>query len=63
VTKDNPQNHMAMEANAAMALPNFAPSAVCRITIAAGTGLPWASLVASTSGIERIASVSVISNR
>src|SRR5581483_3838763 len=40
VIQESPQNHIAMEARAAMALPNFAPSAICRTAIAAGTTLP-----------------------
>ncbi len=63
VTQDRPQNHIAMEASAAIALPNFAPSAVWRIAMAAGTGLPSASLALSTSGIERIARVKAINSR
>src|SRR4051812_44864256 len=45
VTHERPQNHIAMEASAAIAFPNRAPSAVCRIAIAAGTSLPFASFI------------------
>src|SRR6266540_3366599 len=51
VTHESPQNHMAMEASAAIAFPTRAPSAVSRIAIAAGTALPCASLAESTAGM------------
>ena len=52
-----PQNHMAIDASAAMALPAFAPSACCRMAITAGIWLPCASLAPSTPGMLRMASV------
>src|SRR5712692_7138112 len=61
VMQERPQNHMAMDAIAAMALPARAPSAVPRIAITAGIELPPASLAWSTAGMLRMASVRAMS--
>src|SRR5436305_15108322 len=50
VTQASPQNHIAMEASAAIAFPNLAPSACCKIAIAAGTVLLLASFAEYTPG-------------
>src|SRR5215831_8675452 len=63
VMHESPQNHMAMDASAAIALPALAPSAVFRIAITAGIALPPASLAASTAGMLRIASVKAMRSR
>src|SRR5271154_4431466 len=63
VMLDSPQNHMAIDAIADMALPARAPSAVAKMAMTAGTGLPPASFAASTSGIERTARVRAITSR
>src|SRR5579863_730389 len=46
--QESPQNHIAIDARAAMAFPNRAPNAVCRMAIAAGISFPAASLAWST---------------
>ena len=57
VRQDSPQNHMAMEASAAMAFPILAPNACCITAIAGGIAFPPTSFACSTSGRLRIARV------
>lgn len=57
VTDAKPQNYIAIETSAAIVFPNFAPSDVCKIAIAAGIAFPPASFALKTSGILRIPSV------
>src|SRR5437870_11037344 len=60
VMHDSPQNHIATEAMAAMALPARAPRAEDRMAITAGIAFPCASLACSASGIVWMATVSAI---
>src|ERR1700733_11809481 len=58
VMQARPQNHIAIEISADMALPAFEPSPCWSMATTAEIWLPWASLAASTPGMLLMASVS-----
>src|SRR5262245_48348364 len=63
VTADNPQNHIAIAANAENALPARSPSALIRTASTTGTSAPLESFAPRTAEMSLIERVNAMSSK